>query len=110
MIGSSNFASKTTPSYDMQEILRAEDCTLSHVLVHQILREEGFAKLPRRRDDERPTVIRPEVAEVADVRQLDWEDFENFETQGSALFVLPPRSSSGACIAGFGRLGYPAPR
>lgn len=91
MIGSSNFASKTTPSYDMQEILRAEDCTLSHVLVHQILREEGFAKLPRRRDDERPTVIRPEVAEVADVRQLDWEDFENFETQGSALFVLPPQ-------------------
>lgn len=76
--------------YDIQEILHAEDCTLSHVLVHQILREEGFAKLPRRRDDERPTVIRPEVAEVADVRQLDWEDFENFETQGSALFVLLP--------------------
>jgi len=76
--------------YDIQEILRAEDCTLSHVLIHQILREEGFAKLPRRREDERPTVIRPEVAEVADVRQLDWEDFENFETEGSALFVFVP--------------------
>ena len=76
--------------YDIQEILRAEDCTLSHVLIHQILREEGFAKLPRRREDERPTVIRPEVAEVADVRQLDWEDFEHFETEGSALFVFVP--------------------
>jgi len=76
--------------YDIQEILRAEDCTLSHVLIHQILREEGFAKLPRRREDERPTVIRPEVAEVADVRQLDGEDFENFETEGSALFVFVP--------------------
>jgi len=76
--------------YDIQKILRAEHCTLSHVLIHQILREEGFAKLPRRREDERPAVIRPDVAEVADVRQLDWEDFENFETQGSALFVLLP--------------------
>ncbi len=76
--------------YDIQEILRAEDCTLSHVLIHQILREEGFAKLPRRREDERPTVIRPEVAEVADVRQLDGEDFENFETEGSALFAFVP--------------------
>jgi transposase len=76
--------------YDIQKILRAENCTVSHVLIHQILREEGFAKLPRRREDERPTVIRPEVAEVADVRQLDWEDFENFETEGSALFVFMP--------------------
>lgn len=76
--------------YDIQKILRAENCTLSHVLIHQILREEGFAKLPRRRDDERPTVIRPEVAEVADIRQLDWENFENFETEGSALFVFVP--------------------
>jgi len=77
--------------YDIQKILRTEDRILSHVLIHQILREEGFAKLPRRREDERPTVIRPEVAEVADVRQLDWEEFENFETQGTALFVLLPK-------------------
>ncbi|MCK4627057.1 MAG: helix-turn-helix domain-containing protein [Phycisphaerae bacterium] len=54
--------------YDIQKILHTEDCILSHVLIHQILREEGFAKLPRRREDERPTVIRPEVAEVADVK------------------------------------------
>ena len=77
--------------YDIQTILRAEDCTLSHVLIHQILREEGFAKLPRRRDDERPAVIAPEVADVADVRQLDWEAFESFETEGTALFVLLPQ-------------------
>jgi transposase-like protein len=77
--------------YDIQAVLRAEECTLSHVLIHQILREEGFAKLPRRREDERPTVIRPEVADVADVRQLDWEDLQNFETEGTALFVLLPQ-------------------
>ncbi|UCC32117.1 MAG: hypothetical protein JSU86_07510, partial [Phycisphaerales bacterium] len=77
--------------YDIQKILRVEDCPLSHVLIHQILREEGFAKLPRRRGDERPAVIRPEVAEVADVRQLDWKDFQNFETEGTALFVLLPQ-------------------
>ena len=36
-----------------------------------ILKEEGFAKLPRRRDEERPDHPRPVTADVADVRQLD---------------------------------------
>ncbi len=48
--------------YDIKTILRAEDVSVSHVLICGILKEEGFARLPRRRDDERPPVIRPDVA------------------------------------------------
>jgi transposase len=76
--------------YDIQRMLRAEGMDISHVLIHQILREEGFAKLPRRRDDERPATVRPDRAEVADVRELDWHTFANFETEGTARFVLLP--------------------
>src|SRR5262249_12788101 len=39
--------------------------------VAQVLSQEGFARLPRRRDDERPPGTRPTVADVADVRALN---------------------------------------
>lgn len=48
------------------------------------MREERLANLPRRREDERPTVIRPEVGEVAYVKRLDGEDFK---TEGTTLFI-----------------------
>jgi len=76
--------------YDIQRALAAEGVQLSHVVIHQVLREEGFARLPRRRDDERPAVVRPEQAEVADIRQLDWRRFARFETRAGGLFVLLP--------------------
>jgi len=76
--------------YDIQRILRNEGVSVSHVLIHHILREEGFAKLPRRCDDERPSLARPDQAEAADVRAIDWRAFANFETEAAALFVLLP--------------------
>lgn len=49
--------------YDIQSILAAEGLELSHVLIGQILRQEGFARLPRRRDDERrPVPARTEAS------------------------------------------------
>lgn len=36
-----------------------------------LLRQEGFAKLPRRRDEERPDQPHPVTTGVADVRQFD---------------------------------------
>jgi hypothetical protein len=36
-----------------------------------LLREEGFSRLPRRADDERPVTVKAEIADVADVRRLD---------------------------------------
>jgi transposase len=76
--------------YDIQRILRSEGVSISHVAIHQVLREEGFARLPRRRDDERPALPRPEKADVADIRQLDWREFAQFETQAGALFAFVP--------------------
>jgi transposase len=76
--------------YDIQATLQAEGITVSHVLIGKILRQEGFARLPRRPDAERVLARRPDVAEVADVRALDWDRFRRFETQAGGLFLLVP--------------------
>ena len=48
--------------YDISQVLRDEGHKLSPAAVSMILKEEGFARLPRRGDDERPPGIRPEIA------------------------------------------------
>ena len=40
--------------YDISRVLAQSGCTLSAATVAQLLKAEGFARLPRRRDDERP--------------------------------------------------------
>jgi hypothetical protein len=57
--------------------------------VSNILKEEGFARLPRRKDDERPSGTRPTVADVADVRQLDLSP-QRFRTKFGGLFLFLP--------------------
>ena len=58
--------------YEISQALAAEGGqTLSPAAVAKLLQEEGFARLPRRADDERTSAARPTAAEVADVRQLD---------------------------------------
>ena len=57
--------------YDMQRELAAAVHTISINCLTVLLREEGFSRLPRRAADERPIPVKPEVAEVADVRRLD---------------------------------------
>jgi len=54
-----------------------------------LMREEGFARLPRRRDDERPATIKPEAAAVADVRELDLSP-RSFRTRVGGLFLFVP--------------------
>ena len=44
---------------------------LGPVAVSQVLKAEGFARLPQRADDERPPGPRPTAADIADVRRLD---------------------------------------
>ncbi len=53
------------------------------------IEEEGFARLPRRRDEERPPGIKPEPAKVADVRQLDLAP-RSFRTRVAGLFLFVP--------------------
>jgi hypothetical protein len=67
----------------------AEKVKLSINSLSLLLREEGFARLPRRRDDERPPVTQPEPAAIADVRVLDVAP-RSFRTRLGGLFVFVP--------------------
>lgn len=75
--------------YDIAEELRAQHIELSPTAVTEVLREEGFARLPRRKDDERPAKTRPEIADRADVRRFQLLP-ATFETRVGGLFVLLP--------------------
>jgi hypothetical protein len=75
--------------YDISAALDRAGRSLSPPAVAQILNQEGFARLPRRRDDERPTRARPEPAQVADVRALDLTP-RRFRTQFGGLFLFLP--------------------
>ncbi len=75
--------------YDISRALAHDGLIYSPVSVAQVLNEEGFSRLPRRRDDERPTEVRPTVADVADVRALDLTP-RSFRTQFGGLFLFLP--------------------
>ena len=75
--------------YDIQRELAETGHTLSINSLTVLLREEGFARLPRRADDERPPAVKPEVAAVADVRRLDLSP-RSFRTPLAGLFLFVP--------------------
>jgi hypothetical protein len=79
--------------YDISRNLAHEGHPLSPVAVAQILKDEGFARLPRRADDERPPESRPTTADVADVRQLDLSP-QSFRTKFGGLFLFLPMLAS----------------
>jgi hypothetical protein len=73
--------------YDIHDALQRSGHALSPAAISMILKEEGFARLPRRRDDERPNTARPDAAAVADVRALDLSP-RSFRTQFAGLFLF----------------------
>ena len=75
--------------YDIQRALPQSGKTLSPPAIAAILKQEGFARLPRRRDEDRPPGVRPEIAAVADVRELDLSPRE-FRTKFGGLFLFLP--------------------
>lgn len=75
--------------YDMQRELAATGHSVSINTLTVLLREEGFSRLPRRADEERPPTVKPEVAEVADVRRLDLSP-RAFRTPLAGLFLFVP--------------------
>jgi hypothetical protein len=75
--------------YDIADALRRRHVEISPTAVAEVLREEGFAKLPRRADDERPDGVLPDVAERADVRRFTLGP-TCFDTHMGGLFVLLP--------------------
>ena len=75
--------------YEIARSLAEAGTPLSSAAVAKVLRDEGFAKLPRRRDDERPSTTRPTAADVADARRLDLSP-RSFRTRFGGLFLLLP--------------------
>lgn len=76
--------------YDISQILKKQDRSLSARSVWEILREAGFARLPRRLDEERPERAKPEPAPKADRRELDLSPDQSFHTQVAGLFLFIP--------------------
>ena len=92
--------------HDISRALAVDGQSLSPAAIAAILKEEGFAKLPRRRDDERPDQARPVVAEAADVRQLDLTP-RSFRTKFGGLFLFLPWLTSAGLDQLLARGGFP---
>ena len=76
--------------YEISEILKGDgDARLSPTAVREVLKEEGFAPLPRRLDEERPARVGPAVQAAADVRQFSMTP-RRFTTQCGGLFLFLP--------------------
>jgi len=75
--------------YDISEALGAEKKRLSPAAISLILKEEGFDRLPRRADEERPPRAGPQKAEPADLGRLDLSP-RSFRTQFGGLFLFLP--------------------
>lgn len=75
--------------YDIQRELAEAGHTISINTLTVLLREEGFARLPQRADDDRPVTVKPEIAAVADIRRLDLSP-RAFRTPLAGLFLFVP--------------------
>lgn len=75
--------------YDISESLKKDGVKRSPMAVSKVLRQEGFAPLPRRRDEERPGGVRPTAADRSDVRELCLEP-RTVRTKFGGLFLFLP--------------------
>ena len=75
--------------YDIRRELADAGHTISINALSVLLREEGFARLPRRLDEERPQALRPEAAAVADIRALSLIP-RSFRTRLGGLWLFVP--------------------
>jgi len=97
---------KNLSIYDIGQILQEKGHSLSSTYISIILKQEGFARLPRRADEERPAHPQPDQAPVADVQQLDLSS-RQFRTQFGGLFLFVPYLSEVPWKAVFEHNGFP---
>jgi len=93
--------------YEISQTLKERDCPLSPTAVREVLKEEGFAPLPRRLDEERPDYPRPSIEPVADVREFSVAP-RTFSTCCGGLFLFVPdlvRLAFGPLVAAAGLPG-----
>lgn len=75
--------------YEISEALKERNTPLSPTAVREVLKELGFAPLPRRLDEERPDRPRPTTEPVADVRAFSLPS-ATFATRCGGLFLFVP--------------------
>ena len=75
--------------YDIARVLEERGHHLSPAGISLLLKTEGFARLPRRADEERPKHPGPEQAAVADAQALDLTP-RSVRTQFGGLFLFLP--------------------
>src|SRR6516162_1191178 len=75
--------------YDISRALKEQGTPLGATAVREILLEQGFARLPRRLDEERPARVGPTIEAVADVRVFSLAPRE-FTTRVGGLFLFIP--------------------
>jgi hypothetical protein len=95
--------------YDISRALAAEGTPRSPVAVSLIVKAEGFDRLPRRPDEDRPVSTRRTAAAVADVRELDLAP-RQFRTQFGGLFLFLPFLAQVPLPAILHTAGFPGTR
>ncbi|MCU1490110.1 MAG: hypothetical protein JWM85_1515 [Acidimicrobiaceae bacterium] len=84
-----NFSIYEISSHLKEQHAKGTGASLSPTAVGEILKEEGFAPLPRRLDEERPVAIGPTIESTADARAFSLEP-RTFSTQCGGLFLFVP--------------------
>jgi hypothetical protein len=92
--------------YDISEALNKEGTARTPAAVSQVLRQEGFVKLPRRGDDERPPGTKPTAADPADARVLNLEP-RTVRTKFGGLFLFLPALAELKFDRVIGRCSFP---
>lgn len=75
--------------YEISDALKAQKLSLSPTAVREVLKAEGFARLPRRLEEERPQRPGPRVEPVADVRAFSLAPRRFFTKCGGLFLFLP---------------------
>ncbi len=75
--------------YDIERALKTKGTPLSDTAIWEVLRQEGFARLPRRADDQLPDRPKPQAAAVADRREFTLAP-GRLATQLGGLFLFLP--------------------
>lgn len=75
--------------YDISRALRNEEIDRTPAAVAKLLQGEGFAKLPRRLDEELPETVKPVQAERADATAFALEP-RSIRTKFGGLFLFVP--------------------
>jgi len=95
--------------HDISEALKKDGTPRTPAAVAAVLKQEGFAKLPRRKDDERPPDTKPTAADPANAQALSLEA-RTIRTKFGGLFLFLPALAAISFDQVIGRCELPGTR